>query len=727
MAKKTYIDKATIKRRMFMVLCILFVLFFLLAGRLTYLMVFQSEKYKAIANEQWTSQVKIDAKRGKILDRNMHELALSANVYRVDLDMNSLRTTMSNKKLSQDQVAEQLAKALDMDVKDVNSVLNKKLKSGLPIATATLARRIEKENADKVRALNLLGVNISEDTKRYYPNGDFLSQVIGHTNYDGVGLTGVELKYDSYLKGKAGELVSETDQKSQYLPYTISKYTKPENGKDVVLTIDDMIQHFAEKAAQEALTVNKAKAVSIIVMNPNNGEILAMANTPGYDLNNPWKDGASYNELQASWRNRAVSDTFEPGSIFKVITAAAAMSEKVVNENSTFNCTGSLKVGGRTIKCWKTSGHGQQNFVDILKNSCNVGFMKVGAALGKEKLNKYISAFGLGKKTGIDLPGEASGIVKSTSSITETDLATISFGQTDTVSCIQYLTAFNAVANGGTLITPHVMKEIIGYDDDDNVNYKLEYSDYNKRKVLEPDIAKTLRGYLEQVVSKGGGAKAFIEGYHIAGKTGTAQKISGKGTYAQGKYIASFVGMAPADNPQFTVMISIDEPDPSNYYAGQIAAPVAKQVFYDIFNYKQIKSEASDEDTKNSLLKDVMIPEVRGLTVENAKKKLRENHLDYQIYGTGKYITKIVPAPGMMVKEGTKLLLYSDNNANYNKVVVVPNFLGMTKEKAQSVLSNLGLKGEFSGNGMVTEQSLSEGEEVNKGTTIKLNLEVIGD
>jgi len=727
MAKKTYIDRATIKRRMFIILCILFVLFFLLAGRLCYVMIFQSEKYKSIANEQWTSQVKIDAKRGKILDTNGNELALSANVYRIDLDMNTLRTTMSNKKLSQDQVAEKLSKALDMDVKDVNTVLNKKLKSGLPLATAILARRIEKENADKARALNLLGVNISEDTKRYYPNGNFLSQVIGHTNYDGVGLTGVELKYDSYLKGKAGELISETDQKSQYLPYTISKYTKPENGKDVVLTIDDMIQHFAEKAALDAMKVNKAKAVTVIVMDPNNGEILAMATTPGYDLNNPWKDGLSFNELQAEWRNRAVSDTFEPGSIFKVITASAALSEKVVNEKSTFNCTGSLKVGGRTIRCWKTSGHGQQNFIDILKNSCNVGFMKVGAALGKEKLNKYISSFGLGKKTGVDLPGEASGIVKSTNSITESDLATISFGQTDTVSCIQYLTAFNAVANGGTLITPHVMKEIIGYDDSDNENYKLAYSNYNKRKVLDPDIAKTLRGYLEQVISKGGGAKAFIDGYHIAGKTGTAQKISGKGTYAPGKYIASFVGMAPADNPMYTVMISIDEPDPSNYYAGQIAAPIAKQVFYDIFNYKAIKSEASQEKTNISLLKDIMIPEIRGLLVENAKKILRENHLDFQIEGNGKYITKIVPAPGMYVKEGTKLLLYSDNNANYNKVVVVPNFVGMTKEKALDVLKNLGLKGNLTGSGMVTEQSIAEGEEVEKGITIKLNLEVLGD
>ena len=271
------------------------------------------------------------------------------------------------------------------------------------------------------------------------------------------------------------------------------------------------------------------------------------------------------------------------------------------------------------------------------------------------------------------------------------------------------------------------MKQIIGYDDSDNENYKLDYSDYNKRKVLDPSIAKTLRGYLEQVVSKGGGAKAFIDGYHIAGKTGTAQKISGKGTYAAGKYIASFVGMAPADNPQFTVMISIDEPDPSNYYAGQIAAPVAKQLFYDIFNYKSIKSDTTQEKTNESLKKDVMIPEVRGLLVENAKKLLRENHLDFQIEGDGKYINKMVPAPGMYVKEGTKLLLYSDNNDNYNKVVVVPNFVGMTKEKALDVLKNLGLKGNISGSGMVTEQSIAEGSEADKGTTIKLNLEVLGD
>lgn len=727
MSKKRYIDKATIKQRIFVVFCFIFVLFFCLIGRLFYVMIVDEKRYSKIANEQWTSEVKIDAKRGKILDRNFHELALSANVYRVDLDMNTLRDTVVKKKISMEQVGQMLSSALNMDIIKVNEVLNKKLKSGLPLASATLARRVEKENADKVRDLKLFGVKISEDTKRYYPNGDFLSQVIGHTNYDGVGLTGVELQYDTYLKGKPGELIGETDLKSQYLPYTISKYVEPEKGKDVVLTIDDMVQNFAEKAALDAMKANKAKAVTVIVMDPNTGEILGMANTPGYDLNNPWVEGASFDSLQKSWRNRGVSDTFEPGSIFKVITASAALSEKVVSEKSTFNCTGSLKVGGRTIRCWKTSGHGHQTFIDILKNSCNVGFMQVGAAIGKEKLNKYISDFGLGKKTGVDLPGEASGIIKKTSDITESDLATISFGQTDTVSCIQYLTAFNVVANGGSIIKPHVMKDIIGYDNNDKENYRYEYSDSETKKVFDENIAKTLRGYLELVVSEGGGAKAFIDGYHIAGKTGTAQKISGQGTYAPGKYIASFVGMAPSDNPRFTVMISIDEPDPTNYYAGQIAAPVAKDLFYNIFNYYAIKSDSSENATKNSLLKDIMIPEIRGLTVEDAKKTLRENHLDFQIEGEGKYISKMVPAPGMYVKEGTKLLLYSDNDDNYNKVVVVPNFVGMTKEKAELVIKNLGLKGKFNGNGMVSEQSIPKGEEINKGTLITFNLEVIGD
>lgn len=692
-------------------------------------MVYQSPKLKSLAIDQWTSEVKIDAKRGRILDRNGHELAVSANVYRVDLDMNTLRDTMKEKNLSLDQVAEKLAGALSMDKAEVSKTLSKTLPGGLPIGSATLKRRIEKDAADKIRDLNLNGVLVSADTKRYYPNDNFLAHVLGHTNSDGNGLTGVELYYNKELSGTPGVRIAETDRKSKDLPYTISEYSKPVDGRDVILTIDEMIQHFAEKAADQALKDNKAKAVSIIAMDPTNGEILAMVNKPDYNPNDPWIKGVSYEELQKSWRNRTVSDTFEPGSIFKVITATAALEEGVVSESDKFICTGSFTIGNKIIHCWKTSGHGEQNFIEILKNSCNAGFAAVGKKVGKENLYKYIKKFGLGEKTGIDLPGEAKGIIKKPENISEIDLATISFGQANTVSGIQFLTAFNAIANGGSLIKPHVMKEIAHYDESKNVeitDQKFDISGNNSKKVLDSDKLAQLRGYLEKVVSEGGGKKAFIEGYHIAGKTGTAQK-AGVGGYQQGKYVASFVGMAPANDPKVTLFVSIDEPDPSNYYAGQISAPVAQQVFNDVFNYLAMKSDASSSDIARSMLKDVVVPDVRGMKKADAEKVLKEQHLEAESDANGEYIVDMNPKPGYTVKEGSKIVLYTGTTPTYNKVVAVPDVTGLSPERAVAVFNSVGLKAEFDGNGMISDQSVEVGKEVEKGTVITLHTEEIGD
>ncbi|MCY6370358.1 stage V sporulation protein D [Clostridium ganghwense] len=723
MAKKEYRDKVIIKRRMLAVFCILLLLFFGLVGRLSYLTIVKSPQYKSIAENQWTSDVKIEARRGKILDRNGHELAVSANVYRVDLDMNTLRKTQEKKKLTDEDIAIKLSGPLSMEKEDVLKILHKKLPGGLPIGSATLKRRIEKEEADKVRDLKIRGVIVSPDTRRYYPNNNFLAHVLGHTRSDGEGLTGVELKYNKYLAGIPGVKIAETDNKSQELPYTISEYTRPVPGKNVVLTIDDMIQHFAEKAAEQALKDNKAKAVTIVAMNPKNGEILAMANKPDYNPNSPWVEGKSFNELQKNWRNRAVSDIFEPGSIFKVITATAAMEEKVIDEDTyQITCNGGTPIGKRIIHCWKRTGHGTEAFVDILKNSCNVGFMDLGKRLGAEKLNKYIKKFGFGQKTGIDLPGEASGIIKKTENISETDLATISFGQTNTLTGIQYITALNVIANGGTWVRPHVMKEIIHYDEENHKIVDEEFQNYGKRQVADKEVMDRLRGYLEKVVSEGGGSKAYVEGYNIAGKTGTAQKVM-NGRYAQGKYIASFGGMAPADDPKVTLFISIDEPDPSNYYAGQIATPVAKQVFTDIFNYMALK-----DGDENVLLKNVVVPEVRGTKKSEALKILKESKLNYQIDDKGEYIVDMTPKPGYSVEEGRKIVLYSGTSSNYNKEVVVPSLKGYSKEKAVELLKGLGIEAKVIGNGVVTEQSISAGQRVNRNTTkIVLKLQEIGD
>lgn len=734
MAKKLYSDKYILKRRMLVVLSILLLLFFVLTFVLSRIMLYKSSDFINLAKYQWVSKVKIDAKRGRILDRNNNELAVSGNVYRIDLDLKTIKEGVRNNKYTIDELGSNLADALAMKKEDVLEELNKKGANGEEIGYAILKRRVEAENVDKVKTYikskDINGIIISPDTKRYYPNSDFASFVIGHTNSDGKGLTGIELSYDKYLSGTQGQILEERENLQKDNPYGFSQYTAPVDGNDVVLTLDDRIQFFAEKYAKQALNDNKAKAVSIIVMNPNNGEILAMANSPGYDPNNPWVEGMSFDELQKSWRNRAVSDAMEPGSIFKVITATAALEEGVVTSGDQYiaDCGGSFTVAGSTIHCWKRTGHGREAFVDILKNSCNVGFAKLGEQLGASTLYKYIKAFGFGEKTGVDLPGEAQGIIMPASKMSSVDVATISFGQANTASMIQYMAAFNSVANGGTWVRPHLLKEVLGKDVNGNSVVESTYDNYGKKQVVSEEKTKELRSYLEKVVSEGGSKKAYIEGYSIAGKTGTAQvpRTDGKG-YAPGKYLSSFAGMAPADNPQISVMISILEPDPSNYYAGQIAAPVAKELFNDIFNYLAIEPTGSKEDAEKSMLKDVMVPELRGLSKADAIKKLKELNLDADIDSKGDKIVDMSPKPGCEVKEGSKIVLYTGDTPTYNKVVIMPDLNGLNKEKATEVLENLGLKAKFSGTGMVNEQSIEAGQEVQIGTTIECTLEIIDD
>lgn len=732
MAKKEFRDKVIMKKRMLYSLIFVSVVFIGLTIRLGFIMFVSGDTYKARATQQWTSDVKINAKRGRILDRNEKELAVSANVYRVDLDLNALRKSLEDKKLTMESISPKISEILQMDNAKVLDILTKPLPNGKPKGAAILKRRIEKDMADGIKnyseEIDVRGLVISPDTKRYYPNGNFAAHVLGHTNSDGEGLTGIELQYNKYLAGVPGIKIAETDQKSEDLPYKISEYTEPIDGRDVILTVDENIQYFAEKAASQALKDNDAKAVSVIVMDPKTGEILAMANKPDYDPNNPWPANLSDEETQKMWRNRAVSDAYEPGSIFKVVTATAAIEKGILKEGEAFNCGGSLTIGGRTIHCWKTIGHGPLDFEGIIKNSCNVGFMILAERMGKEALNEYIYKYGFGQKTGIDLPGEAKGIIKPTDQISVTDLATISFGQSNTVSAIQYMQAFNGIANGGTLITPHLMKEVIHYDKESNRIIDATYSNFNKRAEMKPETMERMRGHLEATVSSGGASKAYIPGYHIAGKTGTAQKVDPvNGGYADGKYISSFAGMAPANDPKVTVFISIDEPNPSLYYAGQIAAPVGKVLFNDIFNYYALKPDASSEDIQKSLKKDIVIPEVRGLKKADAAKIFKDNGLSFRAEGEGEYVVDISPKPGYMVKEGSEIILYTGKQSQTDNIVVVPDLRGTTPEAVKKLLGSLGLSVEFSGDGVVAEQSIAAGQHVKKGTVVTCHLQLIAD
>ena len=726
MNKKGFKDRAIIRKRMVLTLWFIITVFSLLIIRLSYIMLVKREEYSSRAEDQWTSEVRIDARRGRILDRNGNELAVSANVYRVDFDLNSIRQYLKKNEKTTNDIAPLIANATAIETDKVKEKLETKLPNGNDAGSATLIRRIEKDLADKVKELNIQGVIVSPDTQRYYSEGQFLSHVLGSTNSDGQGLTGVELQYNEYLSGVPGLRVTELDRNSEALDYTISKFTSPISGKDVTLTIDKNLQAIAEKVAEKGLLDNKAKRVSIIVMNPQNGEILAMVNEPDFDPNNPFEGYEDFmgetdaEKLQKMWRNSLVNDTFEPGSIFKVITMSAAIEEGLVSESDVYNCGGSLQVGPHNIHCWKRSGHGTLTLPEILQNSCNVGFMKLGEKIGPEKLVEYIKKFGFGKVSGVDLPGEARGIIKSPDNMNDADLATISFGQTNTVNAIQYMTAYNAIINGGTLIQPHVMKFISHVDSNGNEIIDEEFEPTIVENVISEETAAKLRDYLERTVNEGGSNKVYLEGYHVGAKTGTAQKVNPvTGGYESGKYTSSMAGFATVENPQISIFVSIDEPNNGAYYAGVVTAPLGKILLQDILNY--LNNEFTQDE--NVILKDIVIPELRGVSVSEAKKVLKEEYnLQCNVEGDGDTITNMNPYPGYTIKEGSTINLYTDENATYNKEVVMPDVRGYSQESAIELLDSLGIRYTIKGAGVVMNQSIPSGELISEGTVVKLTL-----
>ena len=701
------------------------ILFLALSGRLLYISIFRSKDYKAMAEEQWTNEIQIDARRGRILDRNNRELAVTANVFRVDLDLITLRKYIDKKDTDNIEIAKLLAEALEMDEEKVLSRIELTYPSGNPANSATLIRRIEKEKADKVKELDINGVIVSEDTKRYYPNGDFLSHTLGTTNADGEGLSGLELYYNEELMGIPGVRVSEVSGNSTSNPYSETSFTPPVDGKDMTLTIDENIQYFVEKVAEDALKKHNADSVSIAVMNPNNGEILGMVNKPGFNPNNPYEGSEAFKgkdesaKLQNMWRNTIVSDAFEPGSIFKIITSIAAIEENIAGKDEVYYCDGSLNVAGKNIKCWKPGGHGVQNFNQTLENSCNVAFMEMGAKLGSEKLNEYIKLFGFGTQSGIDLPGEATGIVKNVEDISSVDLATISFGQTNTMNGIQFMTALNAVANGGDLIQPHIMKELSHKDDNGTKIIDEVFVPKIQENIVDEKSTMRVKEALESTVSNGSSKDAGIEGIKVAGKTGTAEKVDPEtGTYGAG-YIASFAGFAPYDNPQVSLIVIIDNPKNGEHFGGIVAAPFAGELFNNIFNYISLNEGQLDAKDES-----VIIPDLRGDKVTSAEKTLNELGINCVIEGDGTFVTSVKPIPGYKVKKGDSITLYAGSRFDRNeKEIVVPDFRKLNKKEAEEILKSLGLKGEFEGEGEIKEQSISAGEIIKSGDKIKFKLE----
>ncbi|GAB6169856.1 stage V sporulation protein D [Clostridium carnis] len=716
--------KKAVNRLSFITICISLVFCFFLI-RLTYVMVYKNSEYTSMAEEQRESLDKLVAKRGDILDRNGETLASTINVYRIDLDLKTIRGNEEEKRTI-DELAVELAKALSMDKAEVLEKLETKKQNGEYASSATLIRGIEKSIADKVKELKIYGVIISSDTKRLYPNNNFLAHTLGGVSLDNKGLNGIELKYNKYLAGIGGVRISEVDGALTQLPNNSLQYTAPIPGKNVSLTIDENIQYMIEKIAEKGMTDNKSKGVSILVMNPKNGEVLAMTNKPDFNPNNPYEEYERFNgendsqKLENMFRNSLVSDTFEPGSTFKNFTMMAVLEEGLASEHDTFHCNGGVKFGDTTIKCWKLDGHGTQTLPQILQNSCNVGFMELGSRLGREKLSEYIQKYGFGKLTNIDLDGEGAGIVKKNEDISEMDLATISFGQTNTVNAFQLMTAFNAIANGGDLVQPHLLKEISHEDENGTKVIDEVYTPVVKKGVMSADNTAIVRDYLERTINDGGPIGKFMgEKYRVGAKTGTAQKPDPVlGGYYSDKYIASVVAMYPVDDPQVTIFIKVDEPSPDKYYGGPVTKPLLEMLIKEIYDY--INSPVYIE--KNKPTSQIIVPEVRGKSVKVAEKILNDNNLNVSVDGTDSTVININPYPGSIVQAGADLTITTGKVSDIDKNIIMPDLKGYSLEKASEILNKIGMKFTTSGNGSVSSQSIAAGQTIEKGISVKLEL-----
>ena len=558
------------KQRLFFVFIVVCFCLFMLVGRLVYLMIYRADYYGERAKAVQQRERGIKGSRGKILDRNGIVLAGNKSVSTISVIHNQIKQP--------EKVIKNLSAILEIDEDEIRKKVNK------VSSREKIKSNVEKAISDKIRNLEMDGVMVDEDYKRTYPFNSLASKVIGFTGADNQGILGLEVKYEKYLKGEPGYILTTTNARGIEVDKRAEERIEPKQGKDLYTSIDINIQKFATQAAKNVMEAKGAKNVKILVMNPNNGEIFAMVNVPEFNLNKPYdiksKKKLSQKELNQKlndmWRNGCVCDTYEPGSTFKVFTATAAYEQGVVKLTDTFNCPGYKIVGDRKIRCHKTTGHGAETFAQGVQNSCNPVFMEVGQRLGVANMFKYLKKFSVLDKTGIDVPGEAVTIMHQQKNVGEVELATMSFGQSFQLSPIRLLTTISAVINGGNMITPHFGVKIL--DEQKNRKYTIRYN--AQKNVISKDTSEVMKKILESVVSEGGGKKAAVDGYKVGAKTGTSEKLPRR----SGKYVASCMGFAPADNPKVIALVLIDEPQ-GIYYGGTIAAPVISKLLDDILPY----------------------------------------------------------------------------------------------------------------------------------------------
>lgn len=724
------------KKRIVLLLVGAILCFLLLIVRTAWLQIIQGEELSSAAREQQTIDNPINPQRGLIYDRNYEVLANNLSVETISITPKNVR---QNSKQTPRQIAERLAEILELDE---DSVLKKIEKES---SFEYIKKKVEKDQADAVRAYiaeyKLDGIKFTEDTKRYYPYSNFASQVIGFVGDDNQGLEGIEMVYDEVLKGVPGRIVSANRTAGLEIPDNYESYYAAQEGKSVVLTIDESIQHFVEKHLENARIENQLEeGAAAIVMNVKTGEILAMATKPDYDLNQPFAvteaveekypgvteeleklSGAEYSakltqSTQFLRRNKAVVDSYEPGSTFKIAVAAMALEENAVGLNDHFYCGGSIKVADRTIGCANRNGHGAQTFVQGVQNSCNPVFIEVGARVGRERFFKYVQGLGFRDKTGIELPGETNGIFHQFENFKEIDLATSSFGQSFNVTPLQMVTMVSAIANGGKLMRPYLVKQVV----DSEKNVIEEYKPQVVRQVVSEQTSRTMCEILESVVSVGGGKNAYLAGYRIAGKTGTSEKQP----RGNGHYVASFVGFAPADDPEIVCLVILDQPPVGNvYYGGLIAAPVVKNILEESLQYLGVEPEYTPEELQ---LIDVTLPDITGKTRKEAESILKQHGINISFRGEGDIVLDQVPKAFSKLSAKSKVVAYTEGEVS-TKNVTIPDVTGCTASEANKGITDAGLnvriKGLSASGGLAvcSGQSPAAGTVVEPGTVVTLD------
>ena len=703
--------------------------------RLTYLTTVQSSELQESAVDLQLADTTVSAKRGTIYDANGNVLAESASVWQVVMSP----VNFKNDKQRQ-AAAKGLSEIFDLEYNDVLD--DTKQQSHYVV----VKRRIESDEREKVLELidtlkkdySCSGViQLLDDYKRYYPKNSLASSVIGFTGSDDQGLEGIEYEYDSYLSGTPGRIITAQNARGTDMPFRYEQNVESEDGNNVYLTIDETIQSICEKYMQKGVEDNNVLNKGVcIAMDVNTGAILAMVTTDGYDLNNPYELSAKDKKkikstpkkkqaeaesaaLSAMWRNKAVADTYMPGSVFKMCVASAALEENLVNDKTSFTCTGSIEVEGETIHCSNIAGHGTQNFVEVISNSCNPAFIQIGQMLGAGKFRQYYQGFGFSDKTGIDLPGEAEDSFWKEGKMGGVDLAVASFGQNFSITPIQMITACAAVSNGGYVVQPHVVSKIT--DSKGNVIKTVDKK--IKRQVISDDTSKKMNEYLEYNTERQGAAAGYISGYKVAGKTGTTEKrgvTKFESSFSE-DYISSFCGYAPADDPQIAMLVFFDTPDGDAYYGSQVSSPVFINIMSEVLPYLDVKTSYTDEELGYV---DASAGDYTGVSVDEAKTAVEADGFTATVKGNGSTVISQIPTVSSGLQKGGSIVLYTDSDSQ-SETVSVPSLIGLSPDEVNDVASAYGLNVSFSGattsSGTSSSQNIEAGTSVSPGTVITVS------